>query len=94
MIAGLRYKLRMFGVPLDGPANVFCDNEAVVMNATVAESTLKKKHNAISYHCVREAIAAGTMRVTKEHTSTNLADILTKLLPGPRLKELCEKILF
>ena len=23
MIEGLRYKLRMFGVPLDGPANVF-----------------------------------------------------------------------
>eukprot|EP00978_Attheya_sp_CCMP212_P010154 scaffold24349_cov63-Attheya_sp.AAC.1 len=24
----LRYKLRMFGIPIDGPANVFCDNEA------------------------------------------------------------------
>jgi hypothetical protein len=25
----LRYKLRMFGVPIDGPTNVFCDNEAI-----------------------------------------------------------------
>ncbi len=93
MIEGLRYKLRMFGIPIDGPANVFCDNEAVVKNATVPESTLKKKHNTIAYHRVREAIAAGTIRITKEHMSTNLADILTKLLPNPTLKALCEKIL-
>ena len=93
MVEGLRYKLRMFGIPIEGPANVFCDNEAVVKNATVPESTLKKKHNAIAYHRVREAIAAGTIRITKEHTSTNLADILTKLLPADTLKKLCERIL-
>ena len=28
-IMALRYKLRMFGVPIDGPARIFCDNEAV-----------------------------------------------------------------
>lgn len=94
IIEGLRYKLRMFGIPIDGPANVFCDNEAVVKNATVPESTLKKKHNAIAYHRVREALAAGTIRITKEHTSTNVADILTKLLPNPTLKLLCERILY
>ena len=27
MIQGLRYKLRMFGVPIDGPANIFCDKD-------------------------------------------------------------------
>jgi hypothetical protein len=26
MVEALRYKLRMFGVPLEGPANAFCDN--------------------------------------------------------------------
>ena len=57
LIEGLRYKLRMMGVPLDGPANVFCDNEAVVKNTTQPESTLKKKHNAIAYCRVREAQA-------------------------------------
>ena len=25
----MQYKLRMMGVPLEGPANIFCDNEAV-----------------------------------------------------------------
>jgi hypothetical protein len=35
MIEGLRYKLRMFGVPIDGPANVLSDNQAVILNSTV-----------------------------------------------------------
>ena len=58
VIQGLRYKLQMMGVPLDGPTNVFCDNEAVVKNTTCPESQLKKKHVAICYHRVREACAS------------------------------------
>ena len=34
---GLRYKLRMMGVPIKGPTNVCCDNEAVVNNSSLAE---------------------------------------------------------
>jgi hypothetical protein len=75
-------------------ANVFCDNASVVQNSSNPESTLKKKHNAIAYHRVREAIAAGTIRLAKEDGQTNLADILTKLLPGPRLKTLISRILW
>jgi hypothetical protein len=60
----LRYKLRMFGVPIDGPTNVFCDNEAVYKSTLIPESTLKKKHHSIAYHQCREAVAAGTVRVS------------------------------
>ena len=91
LIVALRYKLRMFGVPLDGPAPdvagpayVFCDNKGVVSNASIPESTLSKKHNAINYHAVREAVAAGIIRVGKEDGNTNLADLLTKVLEGQR----------
>jgi hypothetical protein len=49
----------MFGVSIDGPANVFCDNHGVVKNASIPELMLMKKHDAISYHAVREAVAAG-----------------------------------
>jgi hypothetical protein len=94
LIEGMRYKLRMMGIPLDESTNVFCDNEAVVKNTTKPESTLKKKHNAIAYHRFREAQAAGTVRIAKEDGLTNLADIFTKLLPGPRLRELAGKILW
>ena len=77
MLEGMRYKLRMMGVEIQGPTNVFCDNDSVVKNAANPESTLKKRHNAIAYHRVRESIAAKTVRVAKEPGVTNLADILT-----------------
>jgi hypothetical protein len=84
----------MMGVAIDGPTNLFCDNDSVVQNSSNPESTLKKKHNAIAYHRTREAIAAGTIRMAKEDGMTNLADILTKLMPGPRLKALISRILW
>jgi hypothetical protein len=71
----------MFGVPIDGPANVFCDNGSVVNNTTLPESTEQKKNNAICYHRVREVVASGTIQVAKEGTKTNLADLCTKILP-------------
>ena len=89
LIVALRYKLRMFGVPIEGPANVFCDNRGVVKNVSVPESVLMKKHNAINYHVVREAVAAGILRVGKEDGLTNLADLLTKVITGERRWKLC-----
>ena len=94
MIEGLRYKLRMFGIPIDGPTDVLCDNQSVVTNSSVPESTLSKKHNSICYHRVREACAAETIRIAKEDTSTNLADLFTKPLPTPQRKFLLSRIMY
>ena len=90
----LRYKLRMFGVPIDNATNIFCDNEAVYKNTTKPESTLKKKHHSIAYHRCREAVAAGTVRIAKEGTSTNLSDLFTKLLPQARREELLDRFTY
>ena len=57
-ISATRYKLRMFGAPLDGPTNVLCDNENVVKNSSRIDSTLHKMHVSIAYHAVRWAVAA------------------------------------
>ena len=54
-------KLRMFSVPVEGPTNVFCDNEAVFKNTSIPDSMLKKKHTSICYHRSREAVTSGTM---------------------------------
>jgi hypothetical protein len=94
MLESLRYKFCMFGVPLEGPVNTFCDNSSVVMNGTHPASTLKKKHNAIAYHKVREAIASNIMRIGWVQRNKNLADMLMKPLPGPTLHAFCEKILY
>ena len=94
LIEALRYKLRMFGVPIEGPTNVFCDNEAVYKNTSLPESTLKKKHHAIAYHRCREAVAAGTVRIAKEGTKTNLADLFTKLLAQLRRDDLLDRFTY
>ncbi len=67
-------------MPLDGPAQVYCDNHGVVNNTSVPESVLLKIHNAINYHAVREAVAAGVLQVHKEDTQTNFADLFSKVL--------------
>jgi hypothetical protein len=36
---------------------------------------LMKKHNAINYHVVREAVVAGILRFGKEDSETNLVNI-------------------
>jgi hypothetical protein len=94
LISAMRIKLKCFGVPLTGPTNVFCDNQAVYKNTSNPESTLNKKHNAINYHICREAVAAGMMRVAKEDTDTNIADAFTKLLPYSRKRELLGQLLW
>jgi hypothetical protein len=94
LIISLRYKLRMFGVPIEGPTQVFCDNQGVVLNSSIPESVLTKKHNAINYHAVREAAAAGVLEVIKEDTKTNLADLFTKVLHADRRRELIGSILY
>ena len=74
----------MFGVPLDGPAQVFCDNESVVKNTSYVESKLRKKHCSVAYHKIRESIAVGTILLFHERSESNLADLLTKSLSRER----------
>ena len=94
LVEGIRYKLRMFGVLIDGATSIFSDSESVVKNTTAPESALKKKHNAICYHRCREAQAGGWCRVTKEDGLSNVADLFTKGLPAPRRKQLVSAILW
>ena len=54
----VRCRLRLFGIPINGYANVFCDNEAIYKNTSFADSMLKKKHNSGAHHKVRECTAA------------------------------------
>ena len=73
-------------MPVDGATNIFCDNEVVTRNFSNPTSTLKKKHHLIAYCRNREAVAAGTIHITKEGTATNLSDLLTKSI-GKRKRE-------
>ena len=94
LIFVLRYKLQMFGISTEGPTNVFCNNHGVVLNSSRPELILQKKHNVINYHVVREAGAAGILRVVKEDGTTNLADLLTKFLTVQKRWDLCYSIMW
>ena len=56
----LRYKIHMFGISIEGPASIYCDNEAVYQKVSILESVLNKKMHRIFYHFYREVVAAST----------------------------------
>ena len=94
IIEALRYKLRLFGVPINESTNIFCDNGDICVNMTRPESTLSKKHHSISYNRTREAVAAVTVIISKEHTLTNLDDLFTKIITEPKIEGLLENFTY
>ena len=62
------------------------DNKSVATNASIPTSVLNKRHNAICYHRVREAQAAGTIMVGWISGEYNLADLFTKTTMTGELK--------
>ena len=80
-LRGLRYKLRMMGIPVEHCCFIYGDNQSVLANTTVPQSVLKKKSNSIAYHFVREGVAQDEWRTTYVETNFNPADLLTKPLP-------------
>ena len=89
---GIRYVLRSLGVPLKGPTALYGDCMGMIQSSSLPDGTLKKKHVAISYHTVREQVAAKAVELYKVDTSENIADLLTKSLSVGVLMPLCKKI--
>ena len=79
-VCGLKYKLRMMGIPCEDPAFVYGDNKLVLANTTVTASTLNKNMNSLSHHIVHEGCARDECRTAYVNTNLNLADLLTKPL--------------
>jgi hypothetical protein len=93
-VRGLRYKLRMMGIPVDMPTFIYGDNQSVLANVTGPDSVLKKKSNSIAYHFVREGCARDEWRTTYVNTHDNPSDILTKPLPpGEKRSKFCRMLL-
>lgn len=92
---GLRYKLRMMGVPISGPTYMYGENMSVIHNTQRPESVLKKKNLSLCYHAVRESVAMGEMITAHIRTNENVADIATKILcAGQKRNYLVSKLLY
>jgi hypothetical protein len=57
---------------------MFGDNESVVNSSILPHAKLHKRHNALSFHRVREAIASGVYVFAHISGENNPADILSK----------------
>ena len=79
-IRGLVYKLQMMGISCAGLAYIEADNQSVISNTIIPDSTLKKKSQIIAYHMVREGVARDEWRTAYVITYNNQADLLTNQL--------------
>ena len=82
---GLRYKLRMMGIPAELPAFAYAGSKPAIASSSVPEPTLKKKSNSIAYNFVREGCAADEWRITYISASSNPSGLVAKCLaPGEK----------
>ena len=77
-IIELRNSLRYLGVPIREKSYMFGDNESMVNSSARPHSKLHKRHNILSFHRVREAIASGFISFHHVPGDLNPADILSK----------------
>jgi hypothetical protein len=75
---GLRTMLRCLGVSVDDTSCMFGDNGSVVTSSTIPDSQLGCHHLALSYHCVREAVASGMVKFYHIPGEINPSDLLSK----------------
>ena len=74
----IRNYLRYLGVPIHNISFGWGDNESMVNSATLPESKLHKRHNILSYHFVRNIIAAKYINLQHINSEFNIADIVSK----------------
>lgn len=92
-IRGLRYKLRMMGIPVNNPAVIYGDNQSVLWNTSVPDSTLKKKSAAVAYNYCREGVSRNEWVTRFVMSKNNPGDIMTKSVTQNR-REKVKMILY
>ena len=93
-IIDLRNTLRYLGVPVRERSYMFGDNKAVVDSSVHPHSKLHKRHNALSFHRVREAIASKYVSLHHLPGEHNPSDILSKHWGYQQIWKLLQPILF
>ena len=93
-IIDLRNTLRYLGVPIRGMSWMFGDNESVVNSSAQPHAKLHKRHTALSFHRVREAIAAGIVGFFHIPGDSNPADVLSKHWGYQQVWQLLQPLLF
>jgi hypothetical protein len=77
-IVDLRTTLCYLGIPIREKSYVFRDNKTVTDASSIPHAKLHKRHNALSFHHVREAVASKYVTIFHLLGKYNPADILSK----------------
>ena len=85
--------LKDLGNFLANPPILWCDNLSALALASNPVFHARMKHIEVNYHFVREKVVCRDVVDKFVFTSDQLADILTKYLPPPRLTRLRDNLL-
>ena len=94
MVEALRYKLRIFGVPIYGSSNIFWDNKAVYNNNITPESVLRKKQHSIAYHRCSDSVSYKTIRFSNQVFENNIAGFFIKIMTASRGRFSLDKLIY
>ena len=86
--------LRYLGVPIIGSTYLFGDNNSVTQSCTLPYGKIRKLHVILSFHRVRESIAAKIIRFIHVYGKSNPADILSKAWGYQQVWDLLRPLLF
>jgi len=84
--------LEELGVSKLTPVQLNCDNQSALHIARNLVFHERTKHIEIDCHFTRDKVLEGLLQLHYLPTSSQLADILTKVLPGPHFQELLSKL--
>ena len=93
-ILDLRNTLRYLGVPIKTKSFMFGDNRSVVDSSMTPHAKIHKRHVALSFHRVREAIAAKIIGYYFINGEINPADILSKHWGHAQVWSILQPLLF
>jgi hypothetical protein len=77
-IVDLRTTLHYLGIPIREKSYVFLDNKTVIDASSTPHAKLHKRHNALSFHRVQEAVASKYVTIFHLPGEYNPANILSK----------------
>ena len=80
------------GLEFDKSVTLKCDNQATISITKDPVHHNITKHEEIDRHFIAEKIENSEVQLIYPPTREQLADILTKALPGPNFEKLCNKL--